>query len=316
MRRLGMKPRAKSFDTKSEAERWARDLEAQVDRCGSAPDTRINESTTFGVIMERYKREVSAHKRGAKQEIERLDVLARHELAHRTLAGLSSVHIATYRDERLKRVAPATVVRELALISHVLEIARCEWGFPLSTNVVKQVRRPTIANARSRRLVGTEEQRLLDGCDEGRTPCFKSLIIVAVETAMRRGELLSLRWCDVDLNRRVARLALTKNGDARDVPLSSRAVSAILALRTELSTPTEHLFPLRAGSLEQTWMRLRERVDIEDLRFHDLRHEAVTRLFERGLGIAEVGAISGHKELRMLSRYTHLRAADLAERLR
>ena len=207
-------------------------------------------------------------------------------------------------------------MRELALISHDLEIARREWGFPLSTNAVKQVRRPTIANARSRRLVGTEEQRLVDGCDEGRTPCFKSLIIVAVETAMRRGELLSLRWCDVDLDRRVAHLALTKNGNARDVPLSSRAVSAILTLRTERCLPTKPLFPLRAGSLEQTWMRLRERVGIEDLRFHDLRHEPVTRLFERGLGITEVGAISGHKELRMLSRYTHLRAADLAERLR
>jgi integrase len=311
-----MKPRARSFDTKGEAERWARDLEAQVDRCGAAPDTRLIESTTLGVIMERYKMEVSPTKRGAKQEIERLDVLGRHELAHRTLAGLSSAHVATYRDERLKHVAPATVVRELALISHVLEIARREWGFPLSLNVVKQVRRPTISNARSRRLVGGEEQRLLDGCDAGRTPCLKSLMIVAIETAMRRGELLSLRWCDVDFEQRVAHLALTKNGNARQVPLSSRAINAMLVLRTERTAVTDKLFPLRPGSLEQTWMRLRERTGIHDLRFHDLRHEAVSRLFERGLGIAEVSAISGHKEVRMLTRYCHLRAADLAERLR
>ncbi len=115
VRRLGMKPRAKSFDSKGEAERWARDLEAQVDRCGSAPDTRVNETTTLGAVMARYAQEVSPPKRGAKQEIERLDVLSRQELAHRTLAGLSSAHIAAYRDARLKRVAPATVVRELAL---------------------------------------------------------------------------------------------------------------------------------------------------------------------------------------------------------
>lgn len=178
------------------------------------------------------------------------------------------------------------------------------------------VRRPPIANARSRRLVGDEEQRLLDGCDAGRTPCFKSLVIVAIETAMRRGELLSLRWCDVDLEQRVAHLAMTKNGDTRSVPLSSRAIGAMLDLRTERTVPTDKLFPLRPGSLEQTWMRLRERAGIENLHFHDLRHEGVSRLFERGLGIAEVGAISGHKEVRMLTRYCHLRAADLAERLR
>lgn len=123
VRRRGMKPRCKSFDTKLEAEKWARDLEAQVDRFGAAPDTKILESTTLGQLLERYQREVSALKRGSVQEIQRIDVLRRHDLAYRTLIGLSQQDIASFRDERLQSVAPSTTVRELAILSHVLEVA-------------------------------------------------------------------------------------------------------------------------------------------------------------------------------------------------
>jgi integrase len=231
VRRKGMKPRAKSFDTKAEAERWARELEAEVDRFGRAPDTRPTENITLGALLGRYRDEVSPTKRRAQQEVQRIDVLVRHDICHRTLAGLSSSDIANYRDERLKAVASSTVVRELAIISHAVEVAQREWGYHLPFNPVKRIRRPAVANARSRRLEGDEEQRLLDGCDTGRTPCLKSLLVVAVETRMRRGELLSLRWADVDLEARIVHLALTKNGESRDVPLSSRAIRAIEILR-------------------------------------------------------------------------------------
>lgn len=147
-----------------------------------------------------------------------------------------------------------------------------------------------------------------------RTPGFQSLSLVAIATAKRRGERLSLRWCDVDLVQRVAPRALTKDGDTRHVPLAPRAVSALLTLRAERSLPTERLFPMRVGGPEQTWMRLRERAGSNDHRLHELRHAAVTGLFEGGLGMADVGATSGNRELRMLSRDTRLRAADRAER--
>lgn len=177
VRRRGMKPRCKSFDTKIEAEKWARDLEAQVDRFGAAPDTKILESTTLGQLLERYQREVSPLKRGSVQEIQRLDVLRRHDLAYRTLVGLSQQDIASFRDERLQSVAPSTTVRELAILSHVLEVAMRDWGLPLSKNVVKQVRRPVIRNERSRRLTLNEEQRLLDACDTGKIPLLRTLLI-------------------------------------------------------------------------------------------------------------------------------------------
>jgi len=315
VRRRGMKPRCKSFDTKLEAEKWARDLEAQVDRFGAAPDTKILESTTLGQLLERYQREVSPLKRGSVQEIQRIDVLRRHELAYRTMIGLSQQDIASFRDERLQSVAPSTTVRELAILSHVLEVAIRDWGLPLAKNVVKLVRRPVIRNERSRRLTGDEEQRLLNGCDGGQTQYFKTLLILAIETGMRRGEILGLRWSDISHNRRVITLALTKNGCGREVPLSQRAFDALMDWKERGSVDQSTVFPMTPGALEQAWRRLLIRVGIKSLRFHDLRHEGVSRLFERGLNVMEVSTISGHKELRMLRRYSHLSADDLVARL-
>lgn len=315
VRRRGVKPRCKSFDSKIEAEKWARDLEAQVDRFGAAPDTKILESTTLGHLLERYQREISPLKRGSVQEIQRLDVLRRHDLAYRTLVGLSQQDIASFRDERLQSVAPSTTVRELAILSHVLEVAMRDWGLPLSKNVVKQVRRPVIRNERSRRLKLNEEQRLLDACDTGKIPFFRTLLIIAIETGMRRGELLGLKWSDFSHNRRVLSLTLTKNGSGREVPLSQRAFEALIVWREHPHVDQSTIFPMRAGTLEQAWRRLLNRSGVTALRFHDLRHEGVSRLFERGLNVIEVSSISGHKELRMLKRYTHLSADDLVARL-
>ncbi len=315
VRRRGMKPRCKSFDSKLEADKWARELEAQVDRFGAAPDTRILESTTLRELLERYKTEVSPTKRGSVQEIQRIDVLKRHDIAYRTMVGLSPQDISSFRDERLKSVAPSTTVRELAILSHVIEVAIRDWGLPLARNVVKMVRRPVIRNERSRRLSGDEEQLLLDGCDAGQIPFLKTIVILAIETGMRRGEILGLKWNDISHNRRVITLTMTKNGSGREVPLSQRAFKALSEWKDSADVSQSAVFPMKAGALEQAWRRLLTRSNVKVLRFHDLRHEGVSRLFERGLNIIEVSSISGHKELRMLKRYTHLSADDLVARL-
>src|SRR5690606_22153029 len=129
-------------------------------------------------------------------------------------------------------------------------------------------------------------------------------------------ELLGLRWADISHNRRVVTLHMTKNGERREVPLSGRAYDALNAWRQRQGEINhDRVFPLSVGGLEQIWSRLLVRARIADLRFHDLRHESVSRLFERGLNVIEVSSISGHKELRMLRRYSHLRAEDLVARL-
>ena len=314
VRRRGVPPRAKSFDTKTEALRWASDLESEANRSGWVADTRAAEKTTLNELLTRYRDEVTPAKRGAVSERARISSILRCPIAHRTLAKLTSSDVATYRDERLKSIAPATIVRELNTISHAIEIATREWGLWLPRNPVKLVRRPPVPRGRTRRLKEGEEEALLSACDRGRTPLMRPLIVLAIETAMRRGELLELRWEHVDLKICVAHLALTKNGDSRDVPLSRRAVETLREL-SAIGPKSERVFPVTGNSVRLAFEHLRVRAGMSDLHFHDLRHEAISRLFELGLNIAEVSAISGHREMKMLQRYVHLRAVDLVARL-
>jgi len=311
VRRKGMAPRAKSFDAKVDAERWARNLEAQVDRCGILPDTRSAENLSLLALLTRYRAEITPQKRSAHTEALRIGAILRRSICHRTLALLSSSDLAAYRDERLKTVGPATVTRELNTISHAIDVARREWNLYLPQNPCTLVRRPAPPRGRNRRLREDEELRLLAAADAGRNPWMKPLIALAIETAMRRGELLGMRWEHVDLTSRTVHLPLTKNGDARDVPLSKRAIDVL----SSLPRHGDRVLPCSPGAVLQAWEHLRERANVPDLRLHDLRHEAISRLFEKGLNLAEVSAISGHKELKMLQRYTHLRAVDLVSKL-
>jgi integrase len=315
VRRRGVAPRCKSFDKRADATRWALDIEAEAARSGWVADTRLAERTTLGELLTRYSAQISPLKRSALTEQSRIKAILRRPIVHRTLAKLTSADCATYRDERLKVVAPATVVRELNTVSHAIEVATREWGVWLPRNPVKMVRRPSVPQGRKRRLEEGEEERLLAACDRGRTPLLKELIVLAIETGMRRGELLGLQWQHVNFAKRVAHLPLTKNGDSRDVPLSTRATAILVALAKHKQPNADLVFPMSGNSVRLAFEHLRVRAKLADFHFHDLRHEAITRLFERGLNIAEVSAISGHKELRMLQRYTHLRAADLVRRL-
>lgn len=234
VRRRGMAPRAKNFDQKAVSEKWARSLESKLDRCGMLPDTRVAETTTLRSILERYMTEISPRKRSAHTEISRIKALLRRPLCHRTLALLSTSDLATYRDERLRSVSPSTVIRELNTISHAIDTAMRDWDVYLHRNPCKLVRRPSLPRGRNRRLRDDEEQRLLDAADSGRNIYMRDLIVLAIETGMRRGELLSLDWQHVDLETQIAHLPMTKNGESRDVPLSSRAREPLLNLRRRM----------------------------------------------------------------------------------
>lgn len=313
VRRKGMPQRARSFEKRADAERWARDLEGQIDRTGGLIDTRAAEDTTLRDLFTRYLIEITPLKRSAKSEALRIKALMRQSIASYSIANLSSAVIAEYRDQRLKSVAPGTVVRELQTISHAIDIGRKEWGIRLAENPVKLVRRPALPRGRDRRLKDGEEARLYAACDALRSPHMRPLIVLAVETAMRRGELLGLCWGDIDWEKRITHLDLTKNGDSRDVPLSPRAYETLWHLHGD--RVSDRVFNVTGHAVQQAWDHLRGRAGCPDLHFHDLRHEAVSRLFEKGLDLMAVSTISGHKELSMLKRYTHLRAEDLVARL-
>lgn len=204
------------------------------------------------------------------------------------------------------------------ILSHLFEVARKEWGIHVY-NPVRDIKLPPHAKARERRLRSGEEKTedeeifLLAACQEARNPFLLPIVRLALETAMRQGELVSLRWEHIDLNRQIAHLSDTKNGEARTVPLSSTAIRVLRSLPRSLHG---QVFPgLTTEAVKRAYIRAVRRARIEDLRFHDLRHEATTRLFEKGLNIMEVASITGHKDLRMLRRYTHLKAEDLAKKL-
>ena len=176
-------------------------------------------------------------------------------------------------------------------------------------NPVANLRKPKLPQGRDRRLFEGEEERLLEHAED---PMDK-LIILAIETAMRQGELLNLRWEYVDLKKQIAILPETKNGTKRVVPLSSRATKIFKQMTHQISGI---VFPdLYSSLVSHEFTRVCAVANIKGLRFHDLRHETTSRLFEKGLGIMEVASITGHKTLHMLKRYTHLKAEDLVKKL-
>jgi len=278
---------------------------------------REAENTTLGEALDRYLREITPEKKGAQQEQSRIEAWKRHHLAQRYLATLRGVDFAKYRDDRLEAGKSQSTVRlELAIISHLFTIARKEWGMEILSNPVQAIRLPSSSRARDRRLQGDEEERLLAACGASKSVALKDMVIMAVETAMRLGELLGLRWPEIDHQKRIARLIDTKNGENRTVPLSTRAVEALRHRPRSISNDRVFYEWKNSWSFEHAWHRALKRAGIEDLRFHDLRHEATSRFFEMGIfNPMEVAAITGHKDLKMLKRYTHLRAEDLAAKL-
>lgn len=312
--RKGFPPQVKTFNTKAEAEAWAAVVESNMVR-GVFVSSAESERTTLFEALDRYQREVTSNKKGAIQERSRIKNLMSHPLALRSLISIRSSDIANYRDSRSSEVAAQSVVHEMNLISHLFNIARKEWGMENLNNPVELVKKPRLPNGRDRRLVGDEEQRLFQAASQSHAVALHSLILLALETAMRLGELLSLAWPDIDLSKRVAILRDTKNGETRRVPLSSAAVAALEKFPRSLESPRVFWTWKASDSVKATWRRVCQRAGIEDLHFHDLRHEATSRLFERGFNPMEVASITGHKTLEMLKRYTHLRAEDLAKRL-
>lgn len=271
--------------------------------------------------LEVYRSRVSILKKGYQQEKYRLDQIGRSFLGCLFTHRVTSVEIATYRDTRLASfnpktglpLSPATVRLELSLLSNFFDLCRIEWGYCTGSNPCADVRKPKPAPGRDRRLSSREERQILRYCYSHANTELYSIVVIALATAMRQGEILRLRWENLNLKSRIAHLPETKNGTKRDVPLSPQARDALLRLPVKTSGPVFHY---TSNGFKSTWRFMVQRLGIENLHFHDLRHEAVSRLFELGsLDMMEIAAISGHKSLSMLKKYTHLKANRLVRKL-
>lgn len=309
VKRMGYPTQSKSFDLKKDAERWARQQERQLD-AGQWVDRTEAEQTTLGELLKRYAKEVSSTKRGAEVEIIRINALSRTTLAKYSVAALTGQSLARWRDDRLAEVSSSTVTRELQLLGHVFTVAIREWGFGLPSNPVSMIRKPTPNKARDRILTDDQRQALIASVGQCRSSWVKPVVIFALETATRRGEILSLQWAGVDLERCTAKVSGKTGG--RTIPLSP---SCVVMLKTLPRSLDGRVFPITADTLKQAYERAVTRAGIDDFTFHDLRHDALTRLAKMGFNILELRAISGHTTANMLQRYVSIDAGDLAGKL-
>lgn len=312
VRRKGYPTQTRTFETKRDAEAWVATLESEMKR-GLFIDRSEAEQTTFGEILKRYANEVTPDKNGWRAEISRLNQLQQHALARRTLASLRSADFAEYRDTRLQVVGPKTVQLELSLVSAVFNVAKRDWSIPVE-NPVTHIRKPKLPRSRERRLTVDEESRLLAAAQKSKATALSACIILAIETGMRRGEIVSLTWEDVDFETGVVTLHDTKNGDRRTVPLSEAAEAAIHSLPRSL-----HGGPLTSfhdsNGLGAAFRRACERAGIPNLRFHDLRHEAASRLAPK-MPVATLAKVMGWRTLQMAMRYYNPTARELVAAVR
>ncbi|UAW98754.1 site-specific integrase [Halopseudomonas nanhaiensis] len=339
IRKTGFPTATKTFRTKRDAEDWARRVEDEMVR-GVYIQRAPAERMTVADALQRYLAEVSPTKRPASAASD-----ARHskpliqKLGKYSLAALTPELIAKYRDERLAGLdrkdakgrpaprprSPNTVRLDLALLGHMLSTAIKEWGIGLAFNPVQAIRRPAPPPGRERRLSREEEVRLLEAVAAHSNPMLGWIVTIALETGMRSSEITTLRRSQVDLKRRIVRLLDTKNTLPRTVPLTKAAAEVFRAALNNPVRPidTDILFfgePGRDGqrrfyNFNKVWLKVKADTGLKDFRFHDLRHEAVSRFVEGGLSDQQVAAISGHKSMQMLRRYTHLRAEDLVDEL-
>jgi len=321
VRRKGHRPLSKTFNNRKDAEAWGRAMEAEMDR-GSFIPADTAQRTTVTEALERYRDEVFPRlAQGGRPELSRLNRLI-EAFDKLSLAALDTVHVAQYRDRRLYHdgASAQTVKHEIGLLNRVLKQCSIDWGIHLPRGLVTAlVRKPTVPPGRKRRLLPGEEEILLAAARKSKSRDIEPIIIIALETAARRGEIAAMRWEHIDFEKSTWFIPITKNGESREVPLYKRAIETLKRLPRRIDGFVWTL--RRPDGITQAFDRICKSYQKENegrllrgLRFHDLRHEATSRLFEKGHNEMEAGHVTGHKDSQMLRRYTHLRAEDLVKK--
>ena len=296
----GYPPMTKTFNTKIDAQRYSRDLENKLWR--EQHNIAKKKFPKFREVLERYRDEVVIHKRSKDMETKLINYLLTEGFVNFGVNLVDAKLIAQYRDRALRSLKSSSVNRRLAIISHCFKIAKKEWGYDV-VNPVLSIRRPKNPDPRDRRFTKEEINKILT-CNRT-SPHMKFIIELALETGMRRSEIANVRSEHIKGNTLKIVQAKVK---PRTIPLTPRAVELL-----------KYNMPIKMSSnaIHLSWVRICKRHSIEDARFHDLRHEALSRMFEvKSLNVPEVQLISGHLEPRTLMRvYANLRPKDLADKL-
>lgn len=295
--------------TRKEAANWALEREAEL-RGSKLPDK------TFGDAMREYAKKVTPSRAGERWERIRLIALARAPIAQRRLEALSGSDFADWRDTRLTQVKPGTVAREMNLMRAVLEVCRRDWNW-IRVNPITDVRWPTSPKGRARRISEEEAATLATAFGvwdklraDTQTQRVGLAFLFAMETAMRSGEICALTWPNINLREQFVHLPKTKNGDARDVPLTKRAVEILKVLPLGFGPA----FGLTDDLRDALYRKVRAKTPHKDIHFHDTRGEAIWRLSKK-LDVMQLARVVGHQDLKSLMHYYNETAADMAKRL-
>lgn len=310
VRRKGMPAQSKTFERKTDAVKWARKVESQIDEGEFQTPLKM----TVGELLAKYRDEVTPAKAGSKWEATRIELLLRQRFASKPLHDCVDA-ICDWREQRALEVKASSLNRELNVLSGVFSYAIKRWRVKLKANPIKSVVRPPRVKARSRRVQSTELAALWRFF--GLTPPTNQRQYVpwmfefACETGLRMGELAALRWRDVDLGRATAYVLPGKNGDDRHALLTERAEELLRGL----PRLDERVFPVHVGSIGVEFRDACKALGIEDLHFHDSRHEATSQLAKK-LSLQELAAVIGHRDYKSLQTYYNPTPAELAAKLR
>jgi integrase len=307
---------SKTFSTRVEAVKWARGIEAQIDNGTLLPKEKSepsfrNMSTLFKVATEEYIRTHTVHKRNCKSETFIINRLA-NDWGHLPIKEVGKERVLELRDSLVSaNRAGATINKYYNAISKIFQMVQDEWSLNIN-NPVKGIKRMQANPSRIKRISGSTLQILMQSAEEVAPSLFTQILKIALETGMRRSELMGLEWQDIDLENRRVHLHVTKNSMPRRIPLTQAAVAIFKSIP---KTHPDKIFPVGLCWLRRYFEKTRTRAKqnwtdnginpFEDLRYHDLRHEALSRLSDSGLNVIELAHISGHRVLSMLQVYTH-----------
>ena len=301
IRRAGEATIARSFRSKTDARKWAIAAEQRLDQgeCGQINKAALNDS--LGAYLGRYETQISAFK--ASHNVERYIIgkWKRHKLARLPIGAIRTERLVPVLNDYRQRYKPETVRKDFGLLRHMFNVAIGQWGVPLTDNPVQKLRLPSTVQHAVRRLPRGAWEAFEGVYEPEGRPMVFWLAVVALETAMRRSELLRLEWNDIDRSRSLITVRQGKNGHARFVPITSACLEAL----SNLEGQDARVFGMTPSGVANAWVVLRARAGYPKIRFHDLRHEAISRLFEKGLTVPEVAAISGHRTPSQLFRYAH-----------
>jgi len=321
IRKAGFPAQSKNFtgrDALAKVNMWVTTTEAQM-VVDTFVDLRQAKAMTVREALKRYLREITPTKKGRAQETARINAWLKDPIADYSLTNLSGPILAEWiRKQQAAKLSASTIRNNLCIIGNMYTIAVKKWGIDIPRNPARMVQYPKKAAGRDRRLIDDEYDRLVSACLRCDSIYVRLAIVWAIETAMRQGEILGLTWGDVSIDKRTAHLAETKNGGSRTVPLSKRALVVLAEAATAQPDrkPADRIFPLSRDGLYNAYAKAMRRAKIENLTFHDLRHEATSRMVENPrLKEAQIMKITGHKDWSMFQRYHQMRVGELADLL-